>query len=101
MPTAEVLVRLTSEDVRSFRLTAVVREGPDATSHEVTLARDLLERLSPNESAEGFVQRCFAFLLEREPKESILRHFDVSVIGRYFPEFEKKIIGAPRVPSPR
>jgi hypothetical protein len=27
-------------------------------------------------------------LLEREPKEAILRRFDVSVIGRYFPEFE-------------
>ena len=38
-----------------------------------------------------FVERCFAFLLEREPKESILRRFDVSVIARYFPEFERVI----------
>ena len=36
---------------------------------------------------------CFAFLLEREPKESILRSFDVSVIGGYFPEFEREIAG--------
>jgi hypothetical protein len=91
MPTADVSVRLVSEDARSFRLTADVREGSDETRHEITLARDLLERLAPGESAEIFVQRCFAFLLDRESKESILRRFDVSVIGRYFPEFEKAI----------
>ena len=31
------------------------------------------------------------FLLEREPKESILRSFDVSQIATYFPEFEAEI----------
>jgi hypothetical protein len=30
-------------------------------------------------------------LLEREPKESILTRFDLSVIGRYFPEYEREI----------
>jgi hypothetical protein len=33
----------------------------------------------------------FRFLLEREPKESILARFDVSVIARYFPEFEREL----------
>jgi hypothetical protein len=37
------------------------------------------------------VRDCFAFLLEREPTESILSSFDVGVIGRYFPEFERVI----------
>jgi hypothetical protein len=31
------------------------------------------------------------FLLEREPKESILGQFDLPVIGRYFPEYERDI----------
>jgi hypothetical protein len=31
------------------------------------------------------------FLLVREPKESILRSFDVSQIETYFPEFEAEI----------
>jgi hypothetical protein len=94
MSALDTSVRLLSEDERTFRLTVIVREGKYETKHEVTLGRDLLLRLSPSESAEGFVARCFAFLLERESKESILRRFDVSVIGRYFPEFEKTI-GAP------
>ena len=34
---------------------------------------------------------CFEFLLAREPKESILPSFEIPVIGRYFPEFEREI----------
>jgi hypothetical protein len=30
-------------------------------------------------------------LLDREPKESILRHFDVTAISSYFPEFEREM----------
>ena len=86
-----VSVRLISDDTRVFTLEACLREGGEETSHTVTVGRDLLARLAPGESAEGFVRRCFAFLLAREPKESILRRFDVSVIGRYFPEFEETI----------
>ncbi len=33
----------------------------------------------------------FGFLLDREPKESILGRFDVTVIARYFPEFEREL----------
>ena len=91
VPKVDISVRLVSEDVRSFHLAALVGEGGSETKHEVTLRRDLLTRLAPGESAESFVRRCFAFLLEREAKESILRVFDVSVIARYFPEFERMI----------
>ena len=33
----------------------------------------------------------FEFLLENEPKESILGRFDLPLIGRYFPNFESEI----------
>jgi len=33
----------------------------------------------------------FKFLLEREPNTSILSEFDITVIKRYFPEYEKEI----------
>jgi hypothetical protein len=87
-----VSVEVVSEDGHGYHLSVKVREGRGETSHEVTLGRDLLARLSPGESADAFVKRCFAFLLEREPKESILRRFDVSVIARYFSEFEDVIV---------
>jgi hypothetical protein len=37
------------------------------------------------------VRRSFEFLLAREPKESILRSFGLSIIVRYFPEYEREI----------
>ena len=40
---------------------------------------------------EHCVKAAFRFLLDREPKEAILSRFDVSVISRYFPDFETKL----------
>jgi hypothetical protein len=69
-----------------------VDEVASSTEHEVAVSAADLERLGAGyPSPEAFVRACFDFLLEREPKESILRSFDVTVIGRYFPEFEGTI----------
>jgi hypothetical protein len=69
-----------------------VREGDSRTDHRVTVSAHELDRLGASYgSAEAFVEACFRFLLEREPKESILPSFDVSVIGGYFPDFERAI----------
>jgi len=71
-----------------------VEDGASATEHDVTVSTEDLERLGAGRPPDAFVRDCFDFLLEREPKESILRSFDVSVIGRYFPEFEREIVRA-------
>jgi hypothetical protein len=86
-----VAVRLVSDDARAFALEVRVGGGGTETVHSVVLQAELLARLSPRERPHDFVKRCFEFLLEREPKESILRRFDVAAIGGYFPEFEGKI----------
>jgi hypothetical protein len=78
-----------------MRFRVVVRDGGSSTEHEVTVPGSDLERLAAGRSPEGFVRACFEFLLDREPKESILRAFDVGVIGRYFPEFEREISRRP------
>jgi hypothetical protein len=86
-----ITAKLVSEDARAFVLDVAVREKGGETRHEVTLSRETLSRLAPSVGAESFVRSCFEFLLAREPKESILSRFDVSVISRYFPEFEREI----------
>jgi hypothetical protein len=69
-----------------------VGEDPAATHHEVTVARDLLAMLRPGEEEpHDLVRDSFAFLLEREPRESILRSFDLPAIARYFPEWEAHV----------
>ena len=79
-------------DATSVVFDVSVREPSGETRHEVSVKLADLARLArKEESPAHFVERCFDFLLERESKESILRRFDVSVIGTYFPEFEKTI----------
>ena len=70
----------------------VVREGKGETRHHVTMSRETCERLtSGKRTPERCLEAAFQFLLDREPKESILRRFDVTAISRYFPEFEREI----------
>lgn len=70
-----------------------VRVGDDAaaTEHAVTVRRDDLEELVSGPTPEDVVEASFRFLLERESRESILRRFDLPVIGRYFPEYREEI----------
>ena len=73
-----------------FRVT--VREGGQRTVHTVTVAPAYARRLAGDGVArEDLVRRSFEFLLEHEPKESILGSFDLPVIGRYFPAYEADI----------
>lgn len=61
-------------------------------SHQVAVTREELERFGrPGETPEELVRRSMAFLLEREPRASILSAFELSVIARYFPEFPEVI----------
>jgi hypothetical protein len=71
-----------------------VREGAFATEHRVTVAAAELARLDPSAAdPERVVRAAFDFLLEREPAASILRAFDLPVIGRYFPGWEADVRG--------
>ncbi|MBP1690289.1 MAG: hypothetical protein H6Q34_862 [Deltaproteobacteria bacterium] len=76
-----------------LELTVLVREGRSETRHTVTIDPTTLARLAGASGAtpEELVYAVFAFLLEREPKESIMSRFDVTVVQRYFPEFETEI----------
>ena len=60
--------------------------------HRVTVSKATCERLTAGlHPPEHCIEAAFRFLLDREPKESILARFDVSVISRYFPEFEREL----------
>ena len=69
----------------------VVGEAGGVSRYRVTLTRADLARLVGARPPERLIEAAFRFLLEREPKESILARFDVSVIARYFPEFEREL----------
>ena len=77
-----------------WRCAVTVDDGRGTTAHDVTVTAEDATNLAAAadvQDVERLVYETFAFLLEREPKESILRAFDITVVGRYFPEFEAEI----------
>lgn len=89
---AEIEVKTTEHD-DGYELQVTVREGRGETRHRVTLQKaDFADLVGHRASPEALVKESFRFLLEREPKEAILRSFDLMVIGRYFPEYRGEIV---------
>jgi len=75
-----------------YHFNVTVREGRSFSHHRVTLDRIDYERLAAGRATpEELVEESFRFLLEREPKESILGAFDLTIISRYFPSYEARI----------
>ena len=74
---------------------AVTLRGAGARSvHQVVVPSHLRADLGLGPDDEiRLVRASFEFLLEREPASSILRRFDLDVIGRYFPEYLDTIRG--------
>ncbi len=63
-----------------------------STTHEVSVSGADVARLDPGAAEpDDLVRRSFEFLLARESKESILARFELPLIGRYFPEYEREI----------
>ncbi len=73
-------------------LTVRVSERCGASEHRVSLSCDYHAQLTQDRATpEQLAEASFAFLLEREPKESILRSFEMPVIARYFGDYERSI----------
>jgi len=75
-----------------WECTVLVGQGGASSRHVVRVQPVDLERWGrPGEGPEQLVTRAFEFLLAREPASQILQRFDVGIIQRYFPEFDREI----------
>ena len=71
---------------------AIIKEGDTSSRHEVFLDDEYYQYLTYGKiTKEELIERSFEFLLEREPKESILSKFNLKIIKNYFPVFEEKL----------
>ena len=68
-----------------------VVEGSTSTIHHVTVSREDANRFGDGEPARSVVEASVRFLLTKEPKESIMSRFDISIIPSYFPDSETRI----------
>ena len=80
---------VTAIDAYHFKATVI---DSSSTTHQVSIAPDYALKLTAGEITNAqLVEKSFAFLLQREANTSIMRSFDLSVIARYFPEYERMI----------
>ena len=82
-------ITVTQKNQSTFQVE--VKEGTSKTVHAVKADQTDIEKYGGSVSAEHLIKNSFVFLLEREPKESILSTFALSVIEQYFPEYPKEI----------
>jgi hypothetical protein len=80
------------DDGGALNFEVVLRDGKGETRHRVTMSEVKNQQLtSGKHTPERCIEAAFRFLLDREPKESILARFDISVVSNYFPEFEQEL----------
>lgn len=82
-------VEVTEVNHQLFDVTVI---DQSTTQHRVTVQQAYADQLTQGKfSSKDLIQKSFDFLLTREPNTSILKRFDLTVISRYFPEFEHVI----------
>ena len=82
-------IRIEEIDASIYQVTVVAQT---TSIHIVTVEADYAQKLSHGRIDNiTLLKKSFEFLLQREPNTSILRSFDLSVISRYFPEYESEM----------
>jgi len=95
-PATKVTVsRLTDEE---FQVEVSDAEGK--TQHTVHIDAAAVEKFGYGHPAETLVATSFRFLLEREPKVSILGSFDLSIVEKFFPEYSTEMKSRLNTDSP-
>ena len=77
---------------RGQEFLVTIKERDSETEHTVILDNEYYQNLTNKKiTKEKLIKESFEFLLEREPKESILSKFNLKIIKNYFPVFEEKL----------
>jgi hypothetical protein len=89
---SERVVSVTPDPARPATFDVVVCGARSESRHRVTVpVADVARWAKLGVDPAAGVAAAMRFLLDREPKESILAAFDIDVIRRYFPEFDEAL----------
>ena len=85
-------IQVSKSEIETGWIFEVKVSNGNSTTHRVNLTREYYEHLALTDTnPSNLVDGSFRFLLESEPKEMILRTFDLKIISHYFPEYERRI----------
>jgi hypothetical protein len=86
------MARIQVVPIGSGEFQVEVDEDGITSTHDVTVPAGYLAELGLEDAVMGdVVHESFRFLLQREPRDAILREFELPVIARYFPEYPDEI----------
>ncbi len=74
-----------------WHCTVTVGDDTAATEHRVQVPSEWLADVAPGSTPEELVRESFVYLLEREPRESIMRAFELPIIARFFGDYADEI----------
>jgi len=84
------MITVNKQDENTFHVT--IDQDNSKSTHTVTVDDKYHKKLTGGViPKEDLIKKSFEFLLEREPKESIMSKFDLKVINKFFPEYESYI----------
>jgi len=84
------MIKIDKKDENTFQVT--IEQNSSTSNHTVTLDDQYHKKLSGGIiPKEELIKKSFEFLLDREPKESIMGSFNLKVISKFFPEYESYI----------
>ena len=87
---SKTAIVVSADSAGELTFDVVLRDANGETRRRVTVSADDAARFAAlGADPARAVAAAMAFLLDREPKESIIGAFDITDIRRYFPEFDK------------
>ena len=90
----DLAISVLADPARALTFDVVVRDARGESRHRVAIEADDAARWAKRGAGPSHcVEAAMRFLLDREPKESILGAFDMGVIRRYFPDFDDAFPG--------
>jgi len=90
---AEVNIKEEKQINGGWKFLVEIIEGERISEIKINLDKGYWEKLTSGvHTPEELIRKSVEFLLQREPKESILKEFNLWVISKYFPEYEKEIM---------
>lgn len=88
----KIAIKEKSEIKEGWKFIVELEEAGETMEYETLLfSADWLRLTGGTSDPSELVHKAFEFLVEREPKEAILRSFNITDIGKYFPDFEHEI----------
>lgn len=83
-----IRIKKQRQEDNHWRFLVILGPPDDQTKHWVTLTEQYYLELTNGQTApDQLIVKSFEFLLQREPKESILPKFDLNLIQTYFPDY--------------